>query len=154
MGRSSGPKGPDPSSAASSRWAVSSRRTPTAGPNRPANMFPCTNAPRLPNIGLTSTAGSPGIRPRKNCLSSSLGFGISMRPPDGPPPQILGPLRSRLDDAERGALRVAHSGDAADRGVERLDQDGAAPLSHLGPRSVRLRDLAVPVAVGRHAPPL
>ena len=49
-----------------------------SGPNSPANMLPCTNAPRLPNIGLTSTSGSSGIRPRKNCLSSSVGLGISI----------------------------------------------------------------------------
>src|SRR6266702_5594279 len=79
MGRSAGPKGPLPSMDASSRLSPSLSRTPTAGPNSPANMFPFTNAPRLPNMGLISTAGSSGIRPRKNCLSPSLGLGISMR---------------------------------------------------------------------------
>ena len=35
------------------------------------------DAPRLPNIGLISTSGSSAISDRKNCLSSSLGLGIS-----------------------------------------------------------------------------
>src|SRR4249919_449538 len=78
IGRSAGPKGPEPPMAASSLRPASSSRTPTSAPNSPANMFPFTNAPRLPNIGLTSTAGPPGMSDLKNCLSSSLGLGISM----------------------------------------------------------------------------
>ena len=42
-------------------------------------MFPFTNAPRLPNIGLTSTRGSSGTPERNRSLSASVGFGICMR---------------------------------------------------------------------------
>ena len=77
IGRSAGPNGPDPSMAASSPASASPSRTPTADPNSPANMLPCTKAPRLPNIGLISTSGSSGSSDRKNRLSSSLGLGIS-----------------------------------------------------------------------------
>src|SRR6516162_5791008 len=82
IGRSAGPNGPDPSMPSSSPRAASSSRTPTAGPNSPANMFPCTNALRLPNIGLTSTDGSSGSTDLKNSLSASLGFGISIVAPE------------------------------------------------------------------------
>src|SRR5262245_50706669 len=39
-------------------------------------MFPFTNAPRLPNIGLTSTPGASGTRPTKRSRSASVGLGI------------------------------------------------------------------------------
>src|SRR5258708_5603076 len=105
MGRSAGPNGPVPSIEAISPRPASSSRTPTSGPNRPANMFPFTNAPRLPNIGLTSTAGSSGIRDRKNSLSPSLGLGTSMACP------VFGPAWSpvvrifEVEPAARGPFR-------------------------------------------------
>src|ERR1700690_1088057 len=40
------------------------------------NMLPFTNAPRFPNIGLTSTRGSAGTSAWKRSLSESVGFGI------------------------------------------------------------------------------
>src|SRR5262249_27014800 len=86
IGRSAGPNGPDPSMPSSSARAASSSRTPTAGPNNPANMFPRTNAPRLPNIGLTSTDGSSGSPDWKKSCDASLGFGISMVAPLQPGP--------------------------------------------------------------------
>ena len=46
----------------------------------PANMLPFTNAPRLPNIGLMTTAGSAGIIDRNPALSCSVGFGICIQP--------------------------------------------------------------------------
>src|SRR5580704_14264198 len=115
--------------ASSSRASGSASRTPTADPNSPANMLPCTNAPRLPNIGLISTSGSSAISDRKNCLSSSLGLGIStagsrLGCADYPAP--LGGLRRLLDDTEHRALRVTDHRHAPDRGVERRDQDRAA----------------------------
>ena len=39
-------------------------------------MFPCTNAPRLPNIGFTSTRASSGTSERNRSLSASVGLGI------------------------------------------------------------------------------
>src|SRR5580693_4691545 len=118
----------------SSRASGSASRTPTADPNSPANMLPCTNAPRLPNIGLISTSGSSAISDRKNCLSSSLGLGISTVGSRTP----LGGLRRLLDDAEHGALRVSDYRHAPDRGVERRDQDRAAELAGLGHGGVRV----------------
>src|SRR5579859_2106404 len=137
MGRSAGPNGPDPSMPSSSARPWSSSRTPTAGPNSPANMFPCTNAPRLPNIGLISTAGSSGSTDRKKSLSASLGFGISMvapcayaRPPSG--------RRGRLEDAEHRPLRIGDDGHLADRGVEWLHHDRASQFPDLGHGGVRV----------------
>src|SRR6476620_11572236 len=59
---------------------VSTRRTQIVEPNNPANMLPFTNAPRLPNIGLITTAGSAGIIDRNPALSCSVGFGICIQP--------------------------------------------------------------------------
>src|ERR687887_240059 len=75
MGRSDGPNGPPPASR-SARWSDSSSFTPTSEPNSPINMFPLTNAPRLPNIGLTSTRSSAGTNLSNRALSASDGFGI------------------------------------------------------------------------------
>jgi hypothetical protein len=44
--------------------------------NSPMNMLPFTNAPRLPNIGLTSTRSSSGTSFSNRARSASLGFGI------------------------------------------------------------------------------
>lgn len=78
IGRSGGPL---PSTAANSRRPASSTsRTPIVEPNAPANMLPFTNAPRLPNIGFTTTAGSPGISARNLSLSCSVGFGTCIQP--------------------------------------------------------------------------
>src|SRR6266536_2450696 len=49
---------------------------PTSEPNRPMNMLPFTKAPRLPNIGLTSTPRASGTRLVKRSRSASVGFGI------------------------------------------------------------------------------
>jgi len=45
-------------------------------PNSPMNMLPFTNAPRLPNIGLTVTSARSGTKSWKTALSSSVGLGI------------------------------------------------------------------------------
>src|SRR6185437_4431286 len=76
MGRSAGPNGPAPGTASSSSRSSSGSLTPMSGPNRPMNMLPCTNAPRFPNIGLTSTSGASGTRPLKRSRSASVGLGI------------------------------------------------------------------------------
>ena len=76
IGRSSGPKEPAPGSAASCSRSAVSRRTPTSGPNRPMNMFPLTNAARLPNIGFVSTPVASGTIDLKYVLSPSDGLGI------------------------------------------------------------------------------
>ena len=47
-------------------------------------MLPFTNAPRLPNIGLTSTPGASRTIARKRALSSSLCFGICISPSNRP----------------------------------------------------------------------
>src|SRR5215472_6980875 len=144
MGRSAGPNGPDPSIASSSARAASSSLTPTAGPNNPANMFPCTNAPRLPNIGLTSTDGSSGSTDLKNALSVSLGFGISIVAPESRTGVPLG-RRLGLVEAEHGALRVRDYGHLADRGVERFHHDRSAQLLGLRHGGVRVGDREVHV---------
>ena len=41
------------------------------------NMLPSTNAPRLPNIGLTSTPGAFGTRAVKRSRSASVGLSSS-----------------------------------------------------------------------------
>src|SRR6202042_3061344 len=66
------------STTCSAARSSSLRRTPTSDPNRPANMLPCTNAPRLPNIGLISTSGPAGTSAVKYSLSSCDGLGICM----------------------------------------------------------------------------
>src|ERR1019366_1205305 len=87
--------------------------------------------------GLISTAGSSGTRDRKNCLSSSLGFGISM----GVRSSLrLGGLICGLDNTERRSLRVTHHCDAADRGIERPSQDRAAQFGDLRDGGVGVRD--------------
>src|SRR4051794_418496 len=40
------------------------------------NMLPCTKAPRLPNIGFTSTSGASGTRSANRARSASVGLGI------------------------------------------------------------------------------
>src|SRR5918995_6387018 len=83
MGRSLGPKGPAPSSASRASRSASGSLTPTSAPNRPMNILPFTYAPRLPNIGLTSTRGSSGTSERNTSFSASVGLGIStITPPD------------------------------------------------------------------------
>jgi hypothetical protein len=49
-----------------------------SAPKSPMNMLPFTKAPRLPNMGLTSTRGSAGTSDRKRSLSVSVGLGICM----------------------------------------------------------------------------
>ena len=44
-------------------------------------MLPLTNAPRLPNIGFSSTRGSSGTIERRKSLSCSVGFGICIPRP-------------------------------------------------------------------------
>src|SRR4051794_19393390 len=104
-------------------------------PNSPANMFPCTKAPRLPNIGLTSTRGSSGTRARKRSRSSALGLGICMRPP----------RRSACDSA-RPPQTCRHA-NGAPRRPERLrrkikclvgEQDGAE--KEVPTRRTQMRD--------------
>src|SRR5690348_1593251 len=150
IGRSAGPKGPVPSMPSSSARPASSSRTPTAGPNSPANMLPCTNAPRLPNIGLTSTAGSSGTTDLKYSLSASLGLGISMVRSLGSAWPASGRHRG-LEKAEHGPLRVGDHGHLPDRGVERRHQDRAAQFGDLGRGRVRVGDREVHVPVVRHA---
>src|SRR5262245_59079232 len=77
MGRSSGPKGPEPGSASSrARESSSGSLTPICWPNRPMNMLPFTKAPRLPNIGLASTPTASGTSSVNRARSASEGLGI------------------------------------------------------------------------------
>src|SRR4029453_14501594 len=77
MGRSSGPKGPEPGSASRrARDSSSGSLTPICSPNRPMNMWPFTKAPRLPNMGLASTPTSSGTSSVNRARSASEGFGI------------------------------------------------------------------------------
>src|ERR1700722_5652302 len=71
--------------AASASRSSSRSRTPTAGPKSPANMLPCTKAPRLPNIGLISTSGAAGNSELKEAFAPCDGFGICMPASVSPP---------------------------------------------------------------------
>src|SRR6478735_12523997 len=110
--------------ARSSSSDAGSSFTPMFGLNSPANMFPLTKAPRLPNIGFTSTPGVSGIIDLFNCLSSSEGLGIFT---------VSGILTFRgRHDAEGRALRVGDAGHPADGGdVHRLFDDLAAECHDL-----------------------
>src|SRR6478752_9769627 len=108
MGRPAGPNGPLPGSALSSSSPAGSSLTPTSSPNRPAYMLPLTKAPRLPNIGLTSTPGASVTRLRKCALASSVCLGIFTRPSHHRTTGVGGVHRREEDGRDQ-------RGDAADR---------------------------------------
>src|SRR3954471_18113563 len=78
IGRSAGPNGTVRSDDSSNSLSSRESFTPMVEPNNPANMLPLTNAPRLPNIGLTTTPGWSGTTRRNRSFSSSVALGISM----------------------------------------------------------------------------
>src|SRR5437660_12917383 len=127
MGRSCGPKGPPPALRSFCRSASTSF-TPTSAPNRPMNMLPFTKAPRLPNMGLTSTRVSAGTRDWKRALSASLGLGIFMRL--GPRAQSRHTLPRQVAD---GRLAAGHGHD------QRRDRS-----LHLGAIAARPVDVGSP----------
>src|SRR5215218_4220088 len=95
MGRSAGPNGPVPGWASSSDCPSGGNLRPTSLPNSPMNMLPFTKAPRLPNIGLTSTPAACGASAWKRARSWSVGLGICTASPL---------LRDRLDQVADALL--------------------------------------------------
>ena len=153
------PNGPDPSMATSSSASAWPSRTPTADPNSPANMLPCTKAPRLPNMGLISTSGSASIKRPEELLVFLAGLGYLHRgllrryAACGIAPAYAGRCYSSglAGDAEHRALRVAGHRHAADRGVERFSQHRPAQFRYLRHGSVCVADGEVHVPVIGHA---
>src|SRR5215475_9512962 len=150
MGRSSGPNGPAPGSASSRCWSSSGSLMPTSEPNRPMNMLPFTNAPRLPNIGLISTCGASGTRPVNRSRSDSVGFGIFISmpprsyPADAPVSRMIGARSCIGHAAPTSASRQAILGAAGDlHGHARPVLPGQLrvppPLLLVGQQIVRVR---------------
>src|SRR5258705_13903525 len=115
-------------------------------------MFPYTNAPRLPNIGLISTSGSSGSTERKNSLSASVGLGIC----------IGTRLPTREAIADGGGERDIQLPEAASRPGQPVRPEGVDPRRELPPwrkcsshrvHDTRERNCASSVVVGAVAGP-